>query len=94
MNRLTSIVVTIQTDAGPQTFDVDIDKDCVLVWGEAGWQVLADYYAGKGEKAKAKEVREKKCPKARPKGGTAGTGTDATAVIALKDPSCDPSQWP
>lgn len=95
MNQLSSIVVTVQTDAGPQTFDVDIVNDCVLVWNDAGWDVLADYYDKvKHDPAKAAEVRGRKCPRAHGKGETAGATADPTAVVALKSDGCDPSQWP
>lgn len=95
MNQLTSIVVTVQTDAGPQTFNVDIAKDCVLVWNDAGWDVLADYYdKAKHDPTKAKEVRDRKCPKAHAKDSTTTSAATDTAVIALKSDACDPTQWP
>ena len=95
MNQITSIVVTMQTDTGLQTFSVDVANQCVLVWNEAGWDVLADYYDKvKHDPAKAKEVRERKCPKAKSKDGGAARAADAAALIALKTPGCDPTEWP
>lgn len=95
MNQITSIVVTAQTDAGPQTFSVDVANQCVLVWSDAGWAVLADYYDKvKHDPAKAKEVRERKCPKAKSKDGAATMTADSSALFALKTPDCEPTQWP
>jgi hypothetical protein len=95
MNQITSIVVTAQTDAGPQVFSVDVDKQCVLVWSDAGWDVLADYYDKvKHDPAKAKEVRERKCPKAKSKDGAVTLAAASEAVFALKSDECDPTQWP
>lgn len=93
MNQIASIVVTVQTEAGPQVFPVDVDRQCVLVWSDAGWDVLAEYYEKvKGDPAKAKEVRERKCPKA--KSGDEAQAASVDAVLALKDPDCNPTQWP
>lgn len=95
MNQITSIVVTAQTDAGPQTFSVDVANECVLVWNDAGWDVLADYYDKvKHDPAKAKEVRERKCPKAKSKDGAGTVPAESSALIALKDPDCNPTEWP
>lgn len=95
MNRLTSIVVTVETDGGPQTFPVDLDQNCLLVWGDAGWNVLADYYDQvKHDPAMAKEVRDRACPKAKPKDAATAPEAGGTALIALKTPDCLPTEWP
>lgn len=95
MNRLLSITVVAETDAGPQTFEVDLASHCVLVWDDAGWEVLAEYYGQvKHDPAMAKEVRERKCPKAKPKGAASAPEAGSAALIALKSPACDPSEWP
>jgi hypothetical protein len=91
MSTVASILVTLDDGS---TFNVDTAKDCCLFWSDAGWQVLADYYDLKGEGEKAKEVRQKKCPKAKPKGGEVAAAPATDAVIALKDPLCDPTEWP
>lgn len=92
MSTITSIVVSLDDGS---TFNVDLTKDCCLFWSDAGWNVLADYYDLKGNKNKAKEVRDKKCPKAKPKGGQAlATAASSDPVIALKQPDCTPTEWP
>jgi hypothetical protein len=90
MSAITSIVVTLDDGS---TFNVDLVNDCCLFWSDAGWQVLSDYYDLKGEKNKAKMVKDKKCPKAKPKGGQV-TAPDTKALVAFKDPNCLPTQWP
>ncbi|HEX4846081.1 MAG TPA: hypothetical protein VFV26_07655 [Geothrix sp.] len=96
MSTLVSITVVVDDGAGNRTFQVDTTKDCVLVWGDAGWDVLADYYEkAKHNPAKAKEVRDRKCPKAKPKQGeTSAVPATGDPVIALKDEFCEPTQWP
>lgn len=96
MSTLVSITVTVNDGTQNRTFDVDTVNQCVLVWGDPGWDVLAEYYEKvKHDPAKAKEVRDRKCPKAKPKQDAtlAVTATD-TPVIALKDEFCYPTQWP
>jgi hypothetical protein len=96
MSMLVSITVVVNDGTGDRTFQVDTVKDCVLVWGDAGWDLLADYYEkAKHNPAKAKEVRDRTCPKAKPKeGSTLAAAEPADAVIALKDVDCYPTQWP
>ena len=89
--------ITVVLDDG-SSFQVDTEANCLLVWGDAGWAVLEEYYSkAKGEKNRAKEVKDRTCPKAKPKGGaalTAAAPTSTTAVIALKTPDCLPTEWP
>ncbi len=100
MSTLVSITVTVNDGIRDHTFDVDTTKDCVLVWNAAGWDMLADYYQGvKQDPATAKEVRDRTCPKATPKPASLATPLTAPtpsgdAVIALKDPTCLPTEWP
>lgn len=100
MNTLKSITVTVQDGKTEHTFEVDLDKDCVLVWGEAGWDLLADHYKHvKKDAQKEKAVREKSCPKATPKpvalgANLAGPGPGGESVIAMKTPDCLPTGWP
>lgn len=90
--------ITVVLDDG-SSFQVDTTANCVLVWNDAGWDMLEEYYSkAKGEKHKAKEVKDRACPKAKPRHGDAlakaapmGGGSP---VIALKSPVCDPTQWP
>jgi hypothetical protein len=82
------------------TFEVDLDKHCLLVWGDAGWDVLADHYKlVKPDAAKEKAVRERTCPKATPKGAASvaklvAPAPGGEALIGIKSPSCQPSEWP
>lgn len=90
--------ITVVLDDG-SSFQVDTTANCLLVWGDAGWAMLEEYYSkAKGEKNKAKEVKDRSCPKAKPKHGAAlaaaAPTASATPVIALKTDVCDPSQWP
>ena len=90
--------ITVVLDDG-SSFQVDTTANCVLVWNDAGWAMLEEYYSkAKGEKNKAKEVKDRACPKAKPKGGAALTAAAplaaTSAVIALKSLSCDPTEWP
>ena len=96
MNTLVSITVTVNDGTQNRTFDVDIANQCALVWRSEGWDLLADYYDKvKHDPAKAKEVKDRTCPKAKPKPGTMLATTDAAdPVFALKDICCDPTQWP
>lgn len=95
MSTLVSITVVVDDGAGNRSFQVDTTKDCVLVWGDAGWDVLADYYEkAKHNPAKAKEVRDRKCPKAKPKADSALASGDPAPVVALKTADCEPTQWP
>lgn len=96
MSTLVSITVVVDDGTGPRTFDVDTVNQCVLVWGDPGWDVLAEFYEKvKHDPAKAKEVRDRKCPKAKSKqGATLAVAAADSPVIALKDPLCDPTQWP
>jgi hypothetical protein len=100
MNKLKSITVTMNDGKTDHTFEVDIDKNCLLVWGDAGWEVLADHYKHvKKDAAKEQVVRERKCPKATPKtvakaAKLVGPAPITAALIGLKTPDCDPSQWP
>ena len=85
--------ITVVLDDG-SSFQVDTTANCVLVWSDAGWDVLSEYYDKvKHDPTLAKQVRDRKCPKAKSKQGTATT-TAATAVIALKDVTCLPTGWP
>jgi len=94
MSKLVSVVVTVNDGTGDKAFNVDIDRNCCLFWNKEGWDVLADYYQDiKKDPKKAKEVRDRKCPKAKPKQGEALTApTDA--VVAFKSITCDPTEWP
>jgi hypothetical protein len=100
MNTLVSITVTVNDGTLDHTFDVDTKKDCVLVWNAAGWDLLADYYQDvKKNPGKAQEVRDRTCPKATPKPAALATtfavpAPSGGAVIALKDPTCWPTEWP
>ncbi|HEY3399811.1 MAG TPA: hypothetical protein VGK03_04195 [Geothrix sp.] len=96
MSTLVSITVVVNDGAGTRTFDVDTANQCVLVWGDPGWDVLAEYYEKvKHDPAKAKEVRDRKCPKAKSKQGvTQAVAAADSPVIALKDVDCYPTQWP
>ena len=90
--------ITVVLDDG-SSFQVDTAANCLLVWNDAGWAVLEEYYAkAKGEKHRAKEVKDRTCAKAKPKGGAALTAAAplaaAAAVFALKTPDCTPTQWP
>jgi hypothetical protein len=104
MSTLKSITVTVSDGKTDHTFEVDIDKNCLLVWGTAGWAVLADHYKlVKQDAAKEKAVRERTCPKATPKATLkdgalgaklVGPAPSGEAVIAMKTPDCLPSTWP
>lgn len=97
MSTLVSIVVTVKEGDQARTFEVDIEQDCALFWNQEGWDVLADFYeVVKKDPAKAKEVRERKCPKARPREGAAlaAAAPEGEPTIALKTPSCEPTEWP
>ena len=100
MNTLKAITVTVNDGKTDHTFEVDIDKHCLLVWGPSGWDVLADHYKHvKKDAAQEHAVRERKCPKATPKvvGSTAklvGPALGGEAVIAIKTPDCKPTEWP
>ena len=99
MSTLVSITVVVNDGQNDQTFNVDIANNCMLVWDDAGWDVLMDYYKDvKKDHKKAKEVKDRQCPEAKPRHGAAlakaaplGGGSP---VIALKDPECNPTQWP
>lgn len=96
MSTLVSITVVVNDGTGDRTFQVDTAKECVLVWGDAGWDLLAGYYEKvKHDPARAREVRDRTCPKARPKAGVTFAAVEpADAVIALKDVDCYPTEWP
>jgi|GEM_PF-4602365 len=97
MSTLVSILVTVNDGTQDRTFEVDIENDCALFWNKDGWDVLADYYKDvKKDPAKEKEVRDRTCPKAKPREGSAlaEAAPGAAAVIALKTPSCLPTEWP
>ena len=101
MSHLVSITVTVHNGNTDETFNVDINKDCALVWGPKGWEILADHYKHVHvDAAKERKVREKTCPKATPRPGSASVvapmmvAAPADPVIALKTPDCDPTQWP
>ena len=94
MSTLVSIVVTLNDGTQNLSFEVDTEKDCALFWKDAGWDVLADYYKHVlKDPKKEKEVRDRACPKAKPKQGTA-QALAVAPVIALKTPDCIPTQWP
>jgi hypothetical protein len=105
MSRLVSITVVVQDDAGnPQTFEVDTANQNLLVWG-TGWGVLEEYYdKAKGEKHKGRMVKDRACPRAKPKVNAKprqvlallaeAAADSADPVIALKDDGCNPTQWP
>lgn len=94
MSTLVSITVTVNDGTQNQTFDVDITSQCALVWRNEGWDLLADYYDKvKHDPVKAKEVRDRKCPKAK-SGARLAMAATADPVVAIKDVSCDPTQWP
>lgn len=94
MSKLVSIVVTVNDGTGDKAFNVDIDRNCSLYWNREGWDVLADFYRDvKKDPKKEKEVRDRSCPKAKPKHGEALVApTDP--VVAFKSISCDPTEWP
>jgi len=97
MNKVVSIVVTVSNGKKKHTFDVDLEQACCLFWNQEGWDVLADFYRDvKKDPKEEKEVRERKCPKAKPRKGAALCDTDpgGLPVIAFKNPKCDPTQWP
>lgn len=100
MSTLKSITVTVSEGKADHTFEVDIAKNCVLVWGEGGWSLLADHYKHvKQDAKKERDVRGKTCPKATPKPGAptaklVAPAIGGNAVIALKDPKCHSTQWP
>ena len=101
MSTLKSITVTVNDGQADHTFEVDIAKDCVLVWNKEGWELLADHYKHvKPDAKKEKAVRERTCAKATPKpAATPAAKLTALAlsgdsVIALKTPDCLPTGWP
>jgi hypothetical protein len=97
MNKVVSIVVTVSDGKKKHTFDVDLEQACCLFWNQEGWDVLADFYRDvKKDPKEEKEVRERKCPKAKPRKGTMRCEDEPGdgPVIALKDPECNPTQWP
>ena len=100
MNTLKSITVTMNDGKTDHAFEVDLDKTCLLVWGDVGWEVLADHYKHvKQDAAKEKAVRERKCPKATPKNAASAAklatpAPSGEAVIGIKSPDCKPSEWP
>jgi hypothetical protein len=100
MNTLKAITVTMNDGKTDHTFEVDIDKNCLLAWGAGGWDVLADHYKHvKKDAAKEKAVRERKCPKAKPRSGASAAklvapATGGAPVIALKNPDCSTTEWP
>lgn len=97
MNKLVSIVVTVSDGTKECTFDVDLERACCLFWNQKGWDVLADFYKDvKKDPKKEKEVKDRKCPKAKPRKDTrCETGDPGGGpIIALKDPDCEPTQWP
>jgi hypothetical protein len=101
MSKLVSIVVTVNDGTQDRTFNVDTETNCVLVWKDSGWDLLADYYKHvKKDHKKEKEVRDRTCPEAKPKPGAGGRAEliaapmGGTPVIGLKSPDCDPTQWP
>jgi hypothetical protein len=100
MNTLKSIIVTVNDGVQDHTFEVDLDTNCSLFWNKEGWQVLEDYYVKvKPDPVKARQVRDRACPKAKPKSAALATTLAAPApsgdaVIALKEPDCLPTGWP
>ena len=94
MNKLVSIVVTVNDGSRDHTFEVDTEKQCLLVWNPEGWDTLAEYYEAKGEPAKAQEVRDRKCPKAQPRMPADAAAPAGDAVVALKTRTCLPTEWP
>jgi hypothetical protein len=100
MNTLKAITVTMNDGKTDHTFEVDVDKNCLLVWGAGGWEVLADHYKHvKKDATKEQAVRGRKCPTATPKtvaptAKRVGPATGGAALIAIKTPDCQPSQWP
>ncbi len=97
MNKLVSIVVTVSDGSKQRTFDVDLEQACCLFWNQEGWDVLADFYKDvKKDPKTEKEVRERKCPKAKPRKGAKCYEVDpgGEPVIAIKDPKCCPTEWP
>ncbi len=96
-NKIVSIVVTVSDGTQECTFDVDLKKACCLFWNKEGWNVLADFYRDvKKDPEKEKEVRERKCPKAKPRKGSASCegNPNGIPVIALKTTTCLPTEWP
>lgn len=97
MNKLVSIVVTVSDGTRKQTFDVDLEQACCLFWNQEGWDVLADFYKDvKKDPKTEKEVRERKCPKAKPRKEATRSEGDLSGlpVIALKTTTCLPTEWP
>ncbi len=97
MNKLVSIVVTVSDGAKQRTFDVDLEKACCLFWNQEGWDVLADFYKDvKKDPKKEKEVRDRKCPKAKPRKEATRLDEEPGGgpVIALKTTTCLPTEWP
>ena len=53
--------ITVVLDDG-SSFQVDTTANCVLVWSDAGWDVLSEYYDKvKHDPTLAKQVRDRKC---------------------------------
>jgi hypothetical protein len=100
MSTLKSITMVYDDGSGDQSFPVDIQNGCILVWGDDGWNALADYYEKvKHDPTKAKQVRDRKCPKAKPGQQAALTTTlaapmAAEPLIAIKGVTCDTTQYP
>ena len=100
MNTLKSITVVMHDGQTDHSFEVDLARHCVLVWDDAGWDLLADHYKHvKKDVQKEKAVRERRCPKATPKSAAqaaklAAPAPGGEAVIAMKTPDCMPTNWP
>ncbi len=95
MNKLVSIVVTVNDGTQDHTFQVDTDAQCALFWNQAGWDVLADFYRDvKKNPEKEQEVRDRKCPKAKPRNAEDETTPGGEPVMVLKTTFCLPTEWP
>ena len=95
MNKLVSIVVTVNDGFKDHTFKVDTEQQCALFWSKDGWDALAEFYRDvQKNPEKEREVRDRKCPKAKPQEGTDEAKPGGEPVIAIKAPCGIPTQWP
>lgn len=93
MATLKSIVLTVNDGTQDHSFEVDLDQNCALFWGDSGWDLLAQAYQDVyKDKDKAKKTKDRSWPKA--KGKTTLLATGAAPLVALKNPDCTTTEWP
>ena len=95
MNTLKSITVVWNDGQTDHTFEVDLEKDCALFWGDKGWEVLEKHYKhAHVDKDKEAKVRSRSCDRATPRqpGSTAPAMATPTAAFAIKTQGCIPTQ--